>query len=322
MKNIILTTTILLGLGQVAHAQGYVRVPNCGDARPPAGASSGYMDAHGNICSSSSGGSGGAVSIADGADVAEGAKADAAWTTGSGSVVALLKAIATKAISSIAVTQSGSWVLSAGSSIIGKVSIDQSTPGTTNGVQVNAALPAGSNVIGHVINDTGSTTAVTGTVAANTAQVNGVTTSTGTGAVGTGTQRVAIGTDTATVAGSTPNPCQANALLYAPISQAANAKYISAVSAKKNYICSITIIAADAENVSLVGGTGSTCGTNTEAVIGGATAANGPNLAANGGFTHGNGSAPIAAGATTNEDVCLFQSGSGRVAGVLTYVQQ
>lgn len=38
----------------------------------------------------------------------------------------------------------------------------------------------------------------------NVAQVNGVTTSTGTGAVGTGTARVAVGTDTATVAGSVP----------------------------------------------------------------------------------------------------------------------
>ncbi len=38
--------------------------------------------------------------------------------------------------------------LPAGSAIIGKVGIDQTTPGTTNGVQVNAALPAGSAIIG------------------------------------------------------------------------------------------------------------------------------------------------------------------------------
>lgn len=38
----------------------------------------------------------------------------------------------------------------AGANIIGNVRIDQTTPGTTNGVQVNAALPAGSNVIGAV----------------------------------------------------------------------------------------------------------------------------------------------------------------------------
>jgi hypothetical protein len=41
-------------------------------------------------------------------------------------------------------------VLAAGSNIIGKVGIDQTTPGTTNGVQVNAALPAGTNNIGDV----------------------------------------------------------------------------------------------------------------------------------------------------------------------------
>lgn len=38
--------------------------------------------------------------------------------------------------------------LNTGSHIIGKVGIDQTTPGTTNGVQVNAALPAGTNNIG------------------------------------------------------------------------------------------------------------------------------------------------------------------------------
>lgn len=54
--------------------------------------------------------------------------------------------------------------IAAGATVIGKVGIDQTTPGTTNGVQVNAALPAGANVIGHVITDTGSTTAVTGFV--------------------------------------------------------------------------------------------------------------------------------------------------------------
>jgi hypothetical protein len=38
--------------------------------------------------------------------------------------------------------------LPAGTNIIGRVGIDQTTPGTTNGVQVNAALPAGTNTIG------------------------------------------------------------------------------------------------------------------------------------------------------------------------------
>lgn len=73
----------------------------------------------------------------------------------------------------------------AGTNIMGKVGIDQTTPGTTNGVQVNAALPTGSNVIG----------ALTPNQSVNVAQVNGVTPSVNTGASGTGTQRVTLAAD-------------------------------------------------------------------------------------------------------------------------------
>lgn len=40
--------------------------------------------------------------------------------------------------------------LPAGTNVIGKTGIDQTTPGTTNGVQVIAALPVGANVVGKV----------------------------------------------------------------------------------------------------------------------------------------------------------------------------
>jgi hypothetical protein len=45
--------------------------------------------------------------------------------------------------------------LPAGTAILGKVGIDQTTPGTTNGVQVNAALPAGTNAIGKLAANSG-----------------------------------------------------------------------------------------------------------------------------------------------------------------------
>ena len=54
-------------------------------------------------------------------------------------------------------------VLGAGAAIIGKVGIDQTTPGTTNGVQVNAALPAGTNLIGSVLSGVGTSGGVTTT---------------------------------------------------------------------------------------------------------------------------------------------------------------
>lgn len=75
--------------------------------------------------------------------------------------------------------------------------------------KIDTALPAGSNVIGHVITDTGSTTAVTGTVtvsgtittsppanaSTNIAQINAVTPLMGNGTTGTGSLRVTIASD-------------------------------------------------------------------------------------------------------------------------------
>lgn len=62
--------------------------------------------------------------------------------------------------------------LSGGSAIIGNVSIDQTTPGVTNGVQVNAALPAGQNVIGNVGGKTVSVTVVPAVTASNSYGIN------------------------------------------------------------------------------------------------------------------------------------------------------
>ena len=69
------------------------------------------------------------------------------------------------------VTIAGNPVLGAGSSVVGKVGIDQTTPGTTNLV----ALAANQSV--------------------NAAQINGVTPLMGNGVTGTGSQRVTIASD-------------------------------------------------------------------------------------------------------------------------------
>jgi hypothetical protein len=79
----------------------------------------------------------GGVTAADGALATEGAKADTAYAgSGSASIVAALKGLYNAVTSAIP----------AGSAIIGKVGIDQTTPGTTNGVQVNSSvLPTGAS---------------------------------------------------------------------------------------------------------------------------------------------------------------------------------
>lgn len=173
-----------------------------------------------------SGGSGGAVTIADGADVTQGAIADAASTAGgTGTVNAHLRfltsvAFATSTNQTSQITQEtaintvlglqadaacatdngvctniallkrsnqqrtsilaaigtpmqqtgGTVGLVAGSAIVGNFRIDQTTPGTTNGVVVNSsALPTGAATSANQTTELGNQTAVQGPVPAGAA---------------------------------------------------------------------------------------------------------------------------------------------------------
>lgn len=107
---------------------------------------------------------GGAVTIADGADVTEGAIADAIVAAGAAGTVSAKLRRTTQGIEDLktgivlaaganvighVINDASSAVIGhvindAGAAIIGKVGIDQTTPGTTNGVVVNSsALPSG-----------------------------------------------------------------------------------------------------------------------------------------------------------------------------------
>ena len=125
----------------------------------------------------------GTVSLPTGASTA--AKQPALGTAGAASAdVITVQGIASMTalkVDGSAVTQPVSIatapVLVAGTAVIGKVGIDQTTPGTTNLV----ALAANQSV--------------------NVAQINGVTTTMGNGASGTGVQRVTIASDSTGVVG-------------------------------------------------------------------------------------------------------------------------
>lgn len=118
------------------------------------------------------------------------------------------------------------------------------------------------------------------------------------------------------------NPCASVAPTVVAISQTGSTKLVSAVAAKKNYICSILIVAATAEIVNLIEGTGSTCGSTQAALVGSTTAANGLSFAANGGFAQGDGNAAVITGTGTALDLCLTQNSTARIAGFVTYVQR
>jgi len=119
------------------------------------------------------------------------------------------------------------------------------------------------------------------------------------------------------------DPCQGQVKSYKSINQTGNANLAVGTSAKKLYVCSLFVFSATAQNLALVEGTtGGTCGSGTAGLIGGTTAGTGPNLAANQGWTFGNGNAAIIGTATNNNDICLFQSGGGQVSGAMSYVTQ
>ncbi len=180
----------------------------------------------------------------------------------------------------------------------------------------------------------------------NVSQINGVTPLMGNGVTGTGSHRVTVASDNTpfavktdqTTHGTTDlvaadvtkiggtavvaDPCEALAKTQVAISQTASTKVISAAASKKNYICSLVIVAGAAEIVNVVEGTGTTCGTGTAAIVGSTTAANGMSFAANGGLSAIGGNKTAIVGSGTNVDTCLSQSTTSRVAGWLTYVQQ
>lgn len=196
--------------------------------------------------------------------------------------------------------------------------------------------------------------------ASNITQVNGVALLAGNGATGTGSPRVTLSNDNtiptgwptaanqiiasgATAAavpanavyqgvnvggntvGIVGDPCQTVARTRTPISITTNTTtvIITGAASKKTYICHLFLTSAAADNVAIVeDATGTTCVSPEAGLIGGVTAANGMNFAANGGVSLGNGGYAIAQTATNQNDVCLITSVATPLAGVVTWVQQ
>jgi len=118
------------------------------------------------------------------------------------------------------------------------------------------------------------------------------------------------------------DPCQQAAGTSANINLTASGQIITGTSGKQTYICAFDIVTAAAQNIALVEGTGTTCGTSTAGMAGGTTAATGWNFAANGGLVKGTGAAWVYKTATTGDNVCLLLSGTGQTSGEVRYVQQ
>lgn len=118
------------------------------------------------------------------------------------------------------------------------------------------------------------------------------------------------------------DPCALNIRQSALVNLAASGRVITGVAGKYTFVCHIGIVSATAQNIALVEGTGSTCGTGTAGMAGGATAATGWNLGVNGSVFAGTGGSFVNATATSGDDVCLLLSSTGQTSGVIQYVQQ
>lgn len=119
------------------------------------------------------------------------------------------------------------------------------------------------------------------------------------------------------------NPCETIAQSYTPISitTATTTRIVTPSASNKTYICGLIAVTGAANNVAIVEGTGGTCGTATAGVIGGTTATNGANFAANGGIALQAGKTAHAQTAGTNVDLCLITSAATPLAGGIKYVQ-
>lgn len=90
---------------------------------------------------------------------------------------------------------------------------------------------------------------------------------------------------------------------------------------KYGYICSVLLMVTTGENVSLVEGTGSVCGTGTVAIIGGTTAAAGLPLTDHEGFSMPSNS-PLFTMTTIGDHLCLLKSSSSLLSGTITYIDR
>jgi|SRR5215472_9165216 len=113
-------------------------------------------------------------------------------------------------------------------------------------------------------------------------------------------------------------PASAGCTLQIAVSQTASTDVKTFTN--NGYICLIYLHSDTAQFVSIVQGTGTTCATSTVALVGATTAANGMSFAGNAGTV-----VPMPAGSnikttTTAQHLCILQSGSGRLSGVISYL--
>jgi hypothetical protein len=262
----------------------------------------------------------------DGWNVTEGTKADSAWGgSGSGSMIAILKAIYAAVTGSIP----------AGTASIGKISDVTNVEGT-----VGAGTAPADMIVGGSVYNSSAPTPTTGQSVALQADSNGnlkVNVAAG-GTVAQGSTTSGQGGSLILGATATNPPGETTGQSNA-VSLDLNGQLRTAPQCNKviniaqtattdvhtftgfGYICSIVLISATAQNIGVDEGTGTTCETSGTALIAtSSTSAATPQmaLAANGGFSAVASVAWLRMQASADH-LCVLQSSTGEVAGTITY---
>ena len=118
------------------------------------------------------------------------------------------------------------------------------------------------------------------------------------------------------------DPCSGVAKNYfvVNISTATTTEIANAVASEFWYICSVNLVAAGAQTISIAEDDTDGCGSLTAGLAGGATAATGWSFAANGGITLGNGGSTVLKSATANRYLCVITGQAQQISGTISYV--
>lgn len=265
-----------------------VAVATCGGSSLTAGFTYGItQDLTGTLCTSAGGGGGGGLSVVDGATFTA---STSAFTPGGGEFNSSPTTCASGKQCSFAITTQRA------------LTVD--TPTSNNNLYAAVTAPVPCKAAATWNAQTGQTgTQATGCDGSNALWVDQ-------GAIG----GVAV----------VPDPCQTATKVYTPVNVVtATNVIVTAVSAKKKYICGIFLYPAGTVNIAVYQATTATsCATAAADIFGGHTTGTGFLATATAGFVVGNGASAFAATNTVNTDICVTTSASVQVSGVVVTVDQ
>jgi hypothetical protein len=118
------------------------------------------------------------------------------------------------------------------------------------------------------------------------------------------------------------DPCQSGIKTYTPINivTATNTKIVAGVGGKKGYLCGLALYWGGTNNVAIVEGSGTNCGTSPIGIVGGATPATGIVGTASTTIKMDDTGYAHAATSVTGNDVCLITSAAVQLSGVAVTV--